>query len=320
MEISCPGTGQDGEIQLGQAWPRPRFKVRDGVVADRLTGLVWLKDANHGGFPVAWDEALQEVRRLNQLNWQGIRDWRLPNRRELRSLLSHQHSKPALPSDHKFSKVFQGWYWTSTSAALNPAYAWYVHTEGGRMFYGHKSQYCLVWPVSGQGNGVLPQTGQKNCYDQEGKIIKGNDTGQDGDLCLGAKWPESRFEVMGEAVKDNLTGLAWSQNADLARGSVDWQASLDLVKDLNLPAPAGYTPWRIPNINELESLVDASRHSPALPAGHPFIETRETYWSSTTSAFETDWAMALYLHKGAVGVGQKSGRHFHVWAVCSELE
>lgn len=277
--------------------------MRNGVVTDRLTGLVWLKDAKRGGFPVTWNEALEEIRRLNQFNWQGIRDWRLPNRRELRSLLSHRHSKPALPSDHKFIKVFPGWYWTSTSAALNPAYAWYGHTEGGRMFYGHKSQYCLVWPVSGQGNGVLPRTGQKNCYNQEGKIIKGNNTGQDGDLRLGAKWPETRFELRGEVVRDNLTGLAWSQNADLARGSVDWQASLDLVKGLSFPAPAGYTPWRLPNINELESLVDASRHSPALPAGHLFIETRESYWSSTTSAFETDWAMALYLHKGAVGVG-----------------
>jgi hypothetical protein len=32
--------------------------------------------------------------------------------------------------------------------------------------------------------------------------------------------------------------------------------------------------------------------------------------------FEPDWAWALYLTKGAVGVGQKKGAHFSVWAVC----
>jgi hypothetical protein len=56
-------------------------------------------------------------------------------------------------------------------------------------------------------------------------------------------------------------------------------------------------------------------HGPALTRGHPFFDLREVYWSSTTSAFEPDWAWALYLDKGAVGVGQKGHARFHVWAV-----
>ena len=70
------------------------------------------------------------------------------------------------------------------------------------------------------------------------------------------------------------------------------------------------------NINELESLVDCSRHHPALPAEHEFTHVRKAYWSSTTSMFEPDWAWGLYLSTGAVGVGEKEGSHFHVWAVC----
>jgi len=81
-----------------------------------------------------------------------------------------------------------------------------------------------------------------------------------------------------------------------------------------LSAETGHE-WRLPNINELESLVDASRDSPALPEGHPFKNAREAYWSSTTSFYETDWAYCLYLHKGAVGVGHKPGAEFSVWAV-----
>ena len=87
------------------------------------------------------------------------------------------------------------------------------------------------------------------------------------------------------------------------------------MKDINHKWGEIYS-WRLPNINELESPVDCSTHSPALPKGHLFGDVREGYWSSTTSMFEPDWAWALYLTKGAVGVGQKRGAHFSVWAVC----
>jgi hypothetical protein len=89
---------------------------------------------------------------------------------------------------------------------------------------------------------------------------------------------------------------------------VSWIEALAAVNELE-------DPWRLPNINELESLVDCSSQNPALPRKHPFKEVRDAYWSSTTSMFESDWAWALYLTKGAIGVGQKKGAHFHVWAV-----
>jgi hypothetical protein len=75
--------------------------------------------------------------------------------------------------------------------------------------------------------------------------------------------------------------------------------------------------WRLPTINELEALVDCATHSPALPSGHPFVDVQDIYWSSTTSLFEPDWAWALYLEKGATGVGQKWFAEFSVWAVAS---
>ncbi|MBI5195097.1 MAG: hypothetical protein HZA10_02105, partial [Nitrospirae bacterium] len=45
-EISCAGTGQDGEILSGVAWPNPRFSVNGDCVTDNLTGLMWAKNAN----------------------------------------------------------------------------------------------------------------------------------------------------------------------------------------------------------------------------------------------------------------------------------
>ncbi len=313
--VPCAGTGQDGEFRFGRPWPLPRFVVQGGTVVDRLTGLVWSRDANPPGFPLTWPEALEAVARLNADGYAGHADWRLPNRRELRSLMSLAAKNPALPAGHPFQNVFLGWYWSSTSAAMDPAYAWYVHLEGARMFYGRKDQYYLVWPVRGGAPDALLATGQRRCYDAAGREIACAGSGQDGELQKGRALPEPRFLAEGETVADLLTGLRWLRKADCAGGPVDWQQALAAVAALNRQAMAGITGWRLPNINELEVLVDCACHSPALPAGHPFAEVQEVYWSSTTSFFETDWAWALYLHKGATGVGHKRAAAFHVWPV-----
>jgi hypothetical protein len=313
--IDCAGSGQDADFRSGVPWPAPRFEVLGDAVLDRLTRLVWARNANMAEFPLAWQEALDYIATMNRDNVFGSPDWRLPNRRELRSLMSHQTRKPALPQGHPFVNLFIGWYWTSTTAAINPAYAWYIHMEGARMFYGHKDQFSLVWPVRGKESTILPATGQARCYDTNGQLISCAGSGQDGEFRSGVRWPEPRFEEAGSMVVDRLTNLCWRSSADLTGRPSTWEEALEAVTELNRQRDVAYS-WRLPNINELESLVDCSAHSPALAHGHPFREVREGYWSSTTSMFEPDWAWALYLTKGAIGVGQKKGAHFSVWAVC----
>jgi hypothetical protein len=308
IQVACAGSGQDAEFQRGLRWPTPRFQPRDEVVIDRLTGLTWTRTANLAVYPLTWREALAFVAEMNRNNVFAYSDWRLPNRRELRSLVSHQNRRPVLPHGHPFRDVFPGWYWTSTSAAINPAYAWYVNLDGGRMFYGGKFQSYLVWPVRGKGHGILPCSGQKRCYDEKGKVIPCTGSGQDGEFRRGKDWPEPRFQVFGSQVLDRLTGLYWHNPADLVGNELTWSEALAWVNEID-------GTWRLPNINELESLVDCSRHSPALPRNHPFKKVRDVYWSSTTSMFEPDWAWALYLTKGTVGVGHKRSAPFHVWAV-----
>jgi len=318
--IPCDGSGQDGEFGSGVSWPAKRFSVAGELVFDHLTGLQWLKNANPAEFPMTWREALDHITRMNGEQKWGRTDWRLPNRRELRSLMAFETRKPALPADHPFENVFLGWYWTSTTAVINPAYAWYIHLEGARMFFGRKDQNYLFWPLCGQGSGVLPATGQEKCYDAGGSGIPCRETGQDGELRLGLAWPKPRFEVHRAAVLDRLTGLYWLRDADVAGGTMNWREALQQVKRLKLPCPEGFRGWRLPTINELESLVDCSRHSPALPADQPFTNVRDIYWSSTTSFFETDWAWALYLNKGATGVGFKQDKTFHLWPVAAKVE
>ncbi len=315
LTIDCPGSGQDAEFKRGLAWPVPRFEVLGDMVIDELTGLVWARDANLAGFPLPWQEALEFIATMNQDHFFGAADWRLPNRRELRSLISHQTREPALPAGHPFVNLFTGWYWTSTTAAINTAYAWYVNMAGGRMFYGHKEQSCLLWPVRDKGETNVLATGQSRCHDTRGQLISCAGSGQDGAFRAGRPWPEPRFEQTAKGVVDRLTNLCWQLSADLTAGPVTWEEALMAVSTLNQQQPSTSS-WRLPNINELESVVDCSRHSPALPLGHPFTQVRQEYWSATTSMFEPDWAWALYLTKGAIGVGQKSMAHFSVWAVC----
>ncbi len=315
-QIPCHGTGQDGEYQVGIWISEPRFEVSGGLVTDRLTGLIWAKDANINGFPMTWERALAFVKGLNERAYKGCQDWRMPNRRELRSLLHMETMNPALPPGHPFENVFHGWYWTSTTAAINTKYAWYIHLGGARMFYGRKDQEYLVWPVRGTST-LLPATGQDVCFDVRGNKILCDNSGQDGMFQHGVSWPEPRFNLCGLSVEDRLTGLMWTQNADLAQGLATWQEAFDLIEDINANKLAGHSDWRLPNINELESLVDCSQHTPALPKHHPFKGVREFYWSSTTSIYDPPWSWALYMYKGAVGVGLKKGKHFHVWGVRS---
>jgi hypothetical protein len=84
---------------------------------------------------------------------------------------------------------------------------------------------------------------------------------------------------------------------------------------MNRKSAGMHTDWRLPNIRELESLVDINSHSPAMPPNHPFARIADGYWSSTTSIYEPSYAWVLYSLDGAIGVGYKAKTDFYAWAV-----
>ena len=126
-EVTCPGTGQDGDVRPGAEWPVPRLVDNgDGTVTDRLTDLMWLKDA---GCIDGVDSPLALI--LNDLHNGGTdfscdgyspgtyADWRVPNVVELTTLIDYG-SADGLPQDHPFSNVGMGgcFSWSSTSNAV----------------------------------------------------------------------------------------------------------------------------------------------------------------------------------------------------------
>src|SRR3989338_4724914 len=82
----------------------------------------------------------------------------------------------------------------------------------------------LIIPgIALSGTVQLPQTGQTISYA----------AGDDGDIRAGVAWPNPRFTDNGNGtVTDNLTGLMWTKNANLA-GFKSWQGVLDYVAGMN---------------------------------------------------------------------------------------
>lgn len=136
--------GDDGDLQMGVAGSAPRFTDNgDGTVTDEFTGLMWTRDANLGGRR-NWTGAIDYC---NSLNHGGHSDWRLPNIRELHSLVDYGHYSPSLPSGHPFTRVAPSYYWSSTTGEFNSGQAWHVLFYFGGVSTSTKSNDYYVWPV-----------------------------------------------------------------------------------------------------------------------------------------------------------------------------
>ncbi|MBF0190024.1 MAG: DUF1566 domain-containing protein [Magnetococcales bacterium] len=156
-----------GTANIGVSWSQDsRFSDNgDGSITDNLTGLSWLQNANCWG-NLNWIEALDQVTALNSRTagyncttsptYTGTAtDWRLPNRRELSSLLHMGRYSPAIPVPTSGlpapENVQNDWYWTSTSYAISQPVnnAWAVNLDSAAIASASKSQSYDVWPVRG---------------------------------------------------------------------------------------------------------------------------------------------------------------------------
>lgn len=113
-------------------------------------------------------------------------------------------------------------------------------------------------------------------------------SGDDASLHAGVAWPATRFADNSDgSVTDALTGLVWLKNAGCLASS-DWTTAMAEAQQLasgacGLSDGSKAGQWRVPNVWEMESIIDESASAPALTAGNPFVNVaRGGYWTSTS--------------------------------------
>jgi hypothetical protein len=163
MVVPCAGSGQDAQYQAGVT--ASYTDNGDGTVTDNISGLMWEKLADDGSIhdkdtTYTWANAFSnKIATLNSSNFAGYNDWRLPNIREVQSIINFGVVNPST-----YSQFFNGCmagctvatcschtigsYWTSTTVGTG-ASAWVVFFSEGRTIFTLKSGSFYVRAVRG---------------------------------------------------------------------------------------------------------------------------------------------------------------------------
>ncbi len=314
--------GDDGALHTGAGWGAQRFTDNgDGSVTDTVTGLVWLKDA--GCLPAAnWATAIADANTLaagqcGLADGSKAGDWRLPNLKELESLVDVAAAHPALTPGNPFAHVSTGIYWSSTSyfgGVIGSPSAWAIRMDDGRYIndskLNSKTAANAVWAVRGSGNGGAVHLAATGYYDEPGQVVKGDD----GDIQAGVGITYLRFRDNGDGtLTDTMTGLVWMKAADCIEGT--WADALAQAQALG-NGTCGLTDqskpgdWRMPNRSEMQSLEDRMvnneadfmnatyvwRSDAAFYRGPIFANFHgyQFYWTSTTNAADTTEAWTVF--------------------------
>ena len=146
----------------------------------------------------------------------------------------------------------------------------------------------------------VPDTGITLCYDLTQEIecpAPGEPFyGQDAHYAIN---PMSYTDNADGTVTDNVTNLMWQQGGYVG----DWSDALAHCEGLEL---GGHTDWRLPEINELQSIVNYSYYDPAID--EDFFPGTEPnfYWSSSTYAVDTELAWYVYFYSGYIHARNKA--------------
>jgi len=298
---SCSGTGHDGayeNIPHTRNFSDPTTKTAypsDAITYDKLNGLTWKTCAEGfsgvtcttGGTTQSFAASATLCSNLNSTNsgsgYAGKKNWRVPTIIELANLANFQNVSPTLALD---SNSFPGTlaantFWSSTPNASNTANSWVVNFSSNNISDLAIATLANVRCVAGD----LP--------------------------------PSGNFTDNGDStVTDNNTKLVWAKCSDGLTGTTCTGGGLNSqILSTNLTICNTYTlagkTWRLPNANELRSLMDYSLTTPTL-INSSFPNTNATqYWTSSTNPNTTTTGFLHYFNTGSfAALGKGSPRPF----------
>jgi hypothetical protein len=284
----------------------------DGTVSDNVTGLMWAKSPDlNGDGVIDYDDKLSYSEALagaDTFSLAGYSDWRLPTIKEQYSLImfygldpsgyngSVEDLVPFMNTDY-----FDFGYGDEAAGeriidAQFACASLYVSTTmmGDETMFGVN---LADGRIKGYPTGPMPgQTVDKQYYVM---YVRGN--------------PLYGINEFGDnsdgTVTDHATGLMWTQ-ADNGSG-LNWEQALAWVQQKNGENYLGYNDWRLPNVKELQSIVDYSRSpdtdnsaaiDPLFSCTAITNEGGETdwpfYWSGTTHANMNNGGAGAYVAFG----------------------
>lgn len=215
--------GQDGNYLRGETMSYQ--DNGDGTVTDLNTGLMWQQTPSSSDF--TWQEAVNYCESL-ELN--GYDDWRMPSCKELYSISDFNSGWPYLNA---------GYFDLASGEVTKDEQFW-------------SSNYYVGVTVEGGSNsamGVNHVTGHIKAYSAASggpvggkyvRAVRGDDYGIN-----------EYVDNSDGTITDNSTGLMWVQD-DNGEG-IDWVAALSYAENSEF---AGHSDWRLPNVKELQSIVD----------------------------------------------------------------
>ncbi len=301
-EITCPAEGEAFYGQDAQyTGNTPGYTDNsDGTVTDNVTGLVWQQSPDTAGDgDIDASDKLSYTAAISycaNLSLAGHDDWQLPTIKQLYSLID-------------FSGVDPSGYEGTDTSGLIP----FIDTDYFDFAYGDTdageriidSQYASSNLYVGGGMeqllfGVNFADGRIKGY---GLTMPGGGGAKTFFVaCVreNNSYGVNDFTDNGDGtITDSATNLMWSQD-DSSTG-LNWEEALTYVEAQNAANYLGYSDWRLPNVKELQSILDYSRSpdttnsaaiDPLFDATSFINEAGETdygfYWSGTTHVNWTD--------------------------------
>ncbi len=313
--ITMPVTGQPfyGQNSNHPGTMRSYTNNGDGTVTDNVSGLMWQQTEDRNGDgeinfydKLTYNEAMDSAAICNT---GGYNDWRLPTIKELYSLAMFFGVEPG-PGQSTCIKFIDTTYFNVGYGDVNSLSHGDLGTE--RIIDGQIASSTLYVSttmgvvetmfgfnfIDGRIKGYpttssVPEDGQAKHYYI--LYVRGNSV-----------YGTNQFVDNGNGtITDNATGLMWMQNDN--GSDLLWKDALSYAENLTF---AGYSDWRLPDVKELQSIVDYDR-SPATTSSaaiDPIFNctsiTNEGgvadfpwYWSSTTFSgqSQTNGPSACYI-------------------------